>query len=54
MQTDYLDLLYLHWPERNVPMFGQYRFDPNEEIKNGKQIEWISIEDSIRSTVRAN
>ena len=41
MQTDYLDLLYLHWPERNVPMFGQYRFDPNEEIKNGKQIEWI-------------
>ena len=49
MQTDYLDLLYLHWPERNVPMFGQYRFDPNDEIKNGKQIEWISIENQLET-----
>jgi aryl-alcohol dehydrogenase-like predicted oxidoreductase len=29
--TDYLDLYQLHWPERNVPMFGQYQFDPTEE-----------------------
>lgn len=49
MKTDYLDLLYLHWPERNVPMFGQYRFDPNEEIKNGKQIEWITIENQLET-----
>ncbi len=30
--TDYLDLYQLHWPERNVPMFGQYQFDPAQEI----------------------
>ena len=29
--TDYLDLYQLHWPERNVPMFGSYRFDPAKE-----------------------
>lgn len=29
--TDYVDLYQLHWPERNVPMFGQYRFDPGKE-----------------------
>lgn len=29
--TDYIDLYQLHWPERNVPMFGQYRFDPGKE-----------------------
>ncbi len=28
MQTDYIDVYQLHWPERNVPMFGQYLFDP--------------------------
>jgi aryl-alcohol dehydrogenase-like predicted oxidoreductase len=29
--TDYVDLYQLHWPERNVPMFGQYQFDPGKE-----------------------
>jgi aryl-alcohol dehydrogenase-like predicted oxidoreductase len=29
--TDYIDLYQLHWPERNVPMFGQYQFDPAKE-----------------------
>ena len=31
LQTDYVDLYQIHWPARNVPMFGQYRFDPNGE-----------------------
>ena len=31
LQTDYVDLYQLHWPERNVPMFGGYRFDPAAE-----------------------
>ena len=31
LQTDYLDLYQLHWPERNQPMFGEWRFDPNKE-----------------------
>jgi aryl-alcohol dehydrogenase-like predicted oxidoreductase len=31
LQTDYVDLYQLHWPERNTPMFGEYRFDPARE-----------------------
>lgn len=31
LQTDYIDLYQLHWPERNVPMFGRYQFDPGQE-----------------------
>jgi len=31
LQTDYIDLYQLHWPERNTPMFGQYLFDPLQE-----------------------
>lgn len=29
--TDYIDLYQLHWPARNQPMFGQWRFDPAAE-----------------------
>lgn len=31
LRTDYIDLYQLHWPERNVPIFGQYQFDPAQE-----------------------
>ncbi len=31
LQTDYIDLYQLHWPERNQPMFGQWQFDPAAE-----------------------
>jgi aryl-alcohol dehydrogenase-like predicted oxidoreductase len=31
LQTDYVDLYQLHWPDRNTPIFGQYQFDPNQE-----------------------
>jgi len=31
LQTDYIDLYQLHWPERNQPMFGQWQFDPDNE-----------------------
>lgn len=31
LQTDYIDLYQLHWPDRNVPMFGGYHFDPAKE-----------------------
>jgi len=47
LQTDYVDILYLHWPERNVPMFGQYKFDPRDDFKNGEPIKWVSIESQL-------
>ena len=31
LQTDYIDLYQLHWPERNQPMFGQWQFNPAQE-----------------------
>ncbi len=31
LQTDYVDLYQLHWPDRNVPIFGQYLFQPENE-----------------------
>ena len=50
--TDYIDIYYLHWPERNVPMFGQYKFDPEGEIRDGKQIAWVSIHDQLTTLSR--
>ncbi|WP_298931381.1 aldo/keto reductase [uncultured Ramlibacter sp.] len=31
LQTDVIDLYQIHWPERNVPMFGQLYYDPSQE-----------------------
>ena len=31
LHTEYLDLYQIHWPGRNVPMFGVTRFDPSKE-----------------------
>ncbi len=31
LQTDYLDLYQLHWPSRNVPIFGQQFFNREKE-----------------------
>jgi len=29
--VEYIDLYQLHWPQRNVPMFGATEFDPSKE-----------------------
>jgi aryl-alcohol dehydrogenase-like predicted oxidoreductase len=31
LQTDYIDLYQIHWPQRNVPNFGATEFDPDKE-----------------------
>jgi aryl-alcohol dehydrogenase (NADP+) len=33
LQTDYIDLYQIHWPQRNVPMFGATHFDPAKETE---------------------
>lgn len=37
LQTDYIDIYQIHWPQRNVPMFGGVEFDPAKE-KDGPSI----------------
>jgi aryl-alcohol dehydrogenase-like predicted oxidoreductase len=31
LQTDYIDLYQIHWPSRNVPIFGANSFNPKRE-----------------------
>ena len=39
LRTDYLDLFQIHWPQRNVPMFGATSFDPALEKEAGPSID---------------
>ena len=44
LQTDYIDLYQLHWPERKVPKFGQldFTYDPNDN-------KWTPIEEVLEN-----
>ena len=44
LQTDYIDLYQLHWPERKVPIFGKLDFvhDPNDT-------DWSSVEQVLEN-----
>jgi len=43
LQTDYIDLYQLHWPERSVGMFGQldFKYDPSDT--------WTPIEEVLEN-----
>jgi aryl-alcohol dehydrogenase-like predicted oxidoreductase len=41
LQTDYIDLYQLHWPSRNLPIFGANQFDPHKER------DCVPIEDTL-------
>jgi len=41
LKTDYIDLYQIHWPGRNVPMFGVTRFDPSKETPGVPILEQI-------------
>lgn len=43
LQTDYVDLYQLHWPDRNVPMFGKIGFDPAQERPTVAIEEQLSV-----------
>jgi aryl-alcohol dehydrogenase-like predicted oxidoreductase len=41
LQTEYIDLYQLHWPSRNVPIFGASAFNPANERAS------VAIEDTL-------
>ena len=43
LNTDYIDLYQLHWPERNTNTFGRREFSLNENEKDWNDFESILI-----------
>ncbi|MFB2880939.1 NADP(H)-dependent aldo-keto reductase [Floridanema aerugineum] len=43
LQTDYIDLYQIHWPDRYVPTFGQTIFDPQQERDTVPIAEQLSV-----------
>ncbi len=43
LQTDYIDLYQIHWPNRNVPLFGPIYFEP------GKDRQYCSIAEQLQA-----
>jgi aryl-alcohol dehydrogenase-like predicted oxidoreductase len=39
LRIDCIDLYQVHWPQRNVPMFGATEFDPAKDKRGGPPIE---------------
>ncbi|KAK4841810.1 hypothetical protein QYF36_010860 [Acer negundo] len=47
IQTDYIDLYQIHWPDRYVPMFGETEYDPIRQYKS------VSIEEQLDALGKA-
>jgi aryl-alcohol dehydrogenase-like predicted oxidoreductase len=41
LQTDYIDLYQIHWPERYVPAFGAWQYDPSKEREETSILEQV-------------
>jgi aryl-alcohol dehydrogenase (NADP+) len=48
LQTDYIDLYQIHWPDRNVPMFGQQHFNPQNEHDTTPIAEQLAVFEDLR------
>ena len=44
LQTDYIDLYQLHWPERKIPKFGKLDYEHDPEDK-----DWIKFQEVLEN-----
>ena len=51
MQTDYIDLFQLHWPERRVPIFGQLDFEYDKNDKSWTPIN--EVLENLKSIIKS-
>jgi aryl-alcohol dehydrogenase-like predicted oxidoreductase len=47
LKTDVIDLYQIHWPERNVPAFGQIYYDPSKERSKTSILEQLEALDRL-------
>ena len=47
LKTDVIDLYQIHWPERNVPMFGGMYYDPTQERTKTSILEQLQAFDQL-------
>jgi aryl-alcohol dehydrogenase-like predicted oxidoreductase len=43
LQTDYIDLYQIHWPDRYVPLFGAPDYDPQQEQATISIVEQLEV-----------
>ncbi|KZV54337.1 aldo-keto reductase-like [Dorcoceras hygrometricum] len=47
LQTDFIDLYQIHWPDRYVPMFGEIEYDPTRSFSS------VNIEEQLTALQKA-
>ncbi|KAL2510600.1 NAD(P)-linked oxidoreductase superfamily protein [Abeliophyllum distichum] len=47
LQSDYIDLYQIHWPDRYVPMFGETEYDPTRNYSS------VSIDEQLSAVAKA-
>ena len=50
LQTDWIDLYQIHWPERYVPAFGAWQYDPSKERDSTPILEQV---EAMGAAIRA-
>lgn len=47
LQTDYIDIYQIHWPDRYVPIFGQEGYNPSKRRESEPILEQLLIFDNL-------